>query len=295
MSVKDTITLYRGDSYEIEEFSFEKTKRTCLVGQGIYLTNTESVANTYRSKGVRRRDWSRNIHTTRDVSLFSAAVANRDVAKERAFAFFCGEHGIYHRDIHDSRYKDRVSKLRVMYNRLIGDGLIKIEYSGTRVVDSEYLKKENVKPTGSAGRANTWFVRNLTVTWFRPDIELFGHISVFRFPKRPFNDSMFNLAATSYDRELLGMFYDAGCEFGDPYSDRDSYIRANTWVNWRGKRVSNFNKGHWSKMRHILEPIGYRGFEYPGGVHTGSATRHRAFCVWDDEWVNAHNVVAERH
>lgn len=45
------LKLYRGDSTKIKKFEFSKTSDWCYRGQGIYLTDSLSVAQSYRTKG----------------------------------------------------------------------------------------------------------------------------------------------------------------------------------------------------------------------------------------------------
>lgn len=55
----DYLTLYRGDYTRIRKFAFHKTNRNCFVGQGIYLTDSIEIADTYRTKGA---DWDIDNH-----------------------------------------------------------------------------------------------------------------------------------------------------------------------------------------------------------------------------------------
>lgn len=40
----------------------------------------------------------------------------------------------------------------------------------------------------------------------------------------------------------------------------------------------------------LLRKAGFIGYEYKGGVVTGGSIRHRAFCLWDNDFVNAAKV-----
>ncbi len=46
---------------------------------------------------------------------------------------------------------------------------------------------------------------------------------------------------------------------------------------------------NYKKVRRALEEYGYRGLEYPGGMITNGIS-HRAFCVWDEDFINDHKV-----
>lgn len=43
-------------------------------------------------------------------------------------------------------------------------------------------------------------------------------------------------------------------------------------------------------IKRILKPYGYFGFEYSGGIRIGGCGRHRAFSIWDEDFVNNHKV-----
>lgn len=68
-----TLTLYRGDAEKIREFSFHKTNKHCLFGPGIYLTNKQKVADSYRTKGGRS-------HSLYSTTLFSGHAKDRTEA-----------------------------------------------------------------------------------------------------------------------------------------------------------------------------------------------------------------------
>lgn len=50
------LRLYRGDSTKIVKFDFNKTRKYSLVGQGIYLTNSIKIAQSYREKNTSSRN-----------------------------------------------------------------------------------------------------------------------------------------------------------------------------------------------------------------------------------------------
>lgn len=39
-----------------------------------------------------------------------------------------------------------------------------------------------------------------------------------------------------------------------------------------------------------MKGFGFKGFEYAGGSYTKSEVNHRAFSLWDEQYVNAHKV-----
>lgn len=45
----------------------------------------------------------------------------------------------------------------------------------------------------------------------------------------------------------------------------------------------------WDKLIRIFRSYGYIGFKYNGGIFTGSS-RHNAYSVWDEDFINSHKV-----
>ncbi len=79
------LTLYRGDFEKISKFKFHKTNRHCLVGRGIYLTDSKEVADSYRTKGMRITD---DYCVSKSDVLFQGETNNKGEALEKAFEKF---------------------------------------------------------------------------------------------------------------------------------------------------------------------------------------------------------------
>lgn len=256
------IKLYRGDYEEIDEFDFRKTKKSCLVGQGIYLTNREAVADTYRVKGARVDERLMPIEV-----LFEGEAKDRPEAIEKGFRMFSilHERRLAYNGLKLKEKQRKEKELREAYELAKEQGRIKAEYLN----------------------GNPRFARTLRVTYDTQVI--IGQIAVFQFPEKEFTDSMLPIFEVN-DPDILGMFFDAGIAYGTPYEDRDSYIRHNRYA----RRIEYTKRIDFAGVRRLVEPFGYRGFEYPGGMMVGGHGRHRAFCVWHDDWVNEHLVTVKR-
>lgn len=270
----ETLRLYRGDYRKITEFDFHKTNKYCYVGPGVYLTDSLKVAETYRTKGSSERP--------RVSLLFSGSAKDRTMALEKAFAAFmeekCREQGVrFTRDSNTKAWHRIGEEARAEFQRLVDAKKIVAEYTSTG-----YQLRE----------------RALDVTYYRDD--KVGYITEFLFPRAAFLSSVVNIDERIVDRMFWEIVHDAGQVYGTPYSNRDDFIRANMMkkferqttrsVNGRLVLSGRHDRHVFTTLRRILKPYGYRGFEYNGGVHVGGFGRHRAFCIWDDDFVNEHRV-----
>lgn len=279
------ITLYRGDSSKIDEFDFKKTDKKCLVGQGIYLTTRKNVADTYRTKGSRR---VLEIIKNKTI-LFNGKAVHKQHAQEIAY-------GRYVTQILKKKIEQATSFDHYGFLDLIEEGLITVEIT---------------RPVSHAGIKTI----ECTYTHYKNKPKIVGYISEFHFPEKLFNDSMLLLDRNT-PVEFLEMFYINGCVDENIQIQRYKFRSAFTVLPNGNKtptterelvtlkfNLTNFDifknlvreNGfpyralNYQKVRRILEEYGYRGLEYPGGMITNNVS-HRAFCVWDEDFVNEHKV-----
>lgn len=270
----DKIVLYRGDSTKIRQFDFSKTDKHCLIGQGIYLTNKATIAETYRTK-------TSYAMSSSDICLLNDKCATKGEANEKAFAAF----------------RDLVLKTK----RPSNTDILKFEDA---VMNGNIIVKEQIK-----------YVNSQRVRWFEytyvADSTKRGYITTFEFPRKLFEDSMYFIDTYSHDHEILRMFWESRCfvqqwRFG-PGAKPRTYVRANAHrANITNDDVvttfedftdsvrrfgMNLHCLDYERVRKQLEPFGYQGLEYRGGVRLGGGHNHRAFCVWPDEFVNEHKVL----
>jgi len=281
-----TITLYRGDAEKIKEFDFNKTNKRCLVGQGIYLTTKKNVAETYRTKGHYER-YSPNSK----VVLFQGRAATKQHAQEIAY-------GRYVTEVLKKKIQEATSFDHYQFLDKIEEGLIEVKIDRSTVFDKTQPLSCNY-------------------TYHKEKPKQVGYISEFNFPERLFNDSMLMLDRTTPE-EYLKMFFDWECvadkieviirENSRLVARRDpvtgSVVRS--WEHDERRKIIQIEKSadliqvvkhhhfpyrklNYQRMRVMLEEYGYRGLEYPGGMITNNI-RHRAFCVWDEDFVNDHKV-----
>jgi hypothetical protein len=263
------ITLFRGDADKIKEFDFRKTRAYCLVGQGVYLTNKKTVADSYRTKGAKADDRS---------VLFVGVAQNRNEAYEKAFdkyAHLMGEDaglipkwGPWSAKMTPGEWQKFKSKVRVDFDVLRECGDVEAVYLNAALSHSHQPPNRRIQVNWSTSKS-------------------VGYRTEFAFDLQEFNSSMAMVLGRNPNPEFWEAMWDAKTGYGTPYSDRDLYVSRNMR---EYRHPSNNTTSTWRKMRLALEAVGFKGFEYPGGEIWGGLGQHRAFCVWDDEWVNEHIV-----
>ena len=293
-SLNKTIVLYRGDNEKIKEFNISKTHKYCLVGQGIYLTNKESVAESYRIKG--KRYFNNNVQ---DITLFNGWVKNKEEAVKTAWPMFLNE--MHHRE-YGVTFNPK-SKNSALFVSRMQDAWYNMEHSGA--VDIRRINTE------SRSSLEWHFEIILKVSGDLKE----GYITTFEFPKDMFNRNVYNVEGHHGDSGLIDILL--------PHMPAEAVVKyqaiANNRYSWyeqprgmsfllnmiregvlsnktsgRSKRRFTYNERVWQTLRNILEPYGVIGLEYSGGIYTGGCGNHRAFCIWDDDFVNQHKVSRHR-
>lgn len=288
---ENTIKLYRGDSTKINEFVFGQTSKHCLVGQGIYLTNKESVADTYRTKGT----WY-FLREEPDVVLFIGYADNKEAAVRAAWPKFLD---VMH-----------VKEYGISYNkksRAAGLFESRMQDQWYNMVHSKAIDISRCESKPGCGNPKWHFEITLRSTKHTSA----GFITTFEFPKDMFNNNVYNVdgwhndsglieillphmtaeAAEKYARYVGIHFSLGGLPKGSDFLLKmviEGILNAPT-TNGYDKYYQIKDKA-WRRLRHILEPYGVIGFEYDGGSYVGGCGRHRAFCIWDDDFVNKHKV-----
>ena len=266
--------LYRGDFEKIDRFDFDKTHKYCLVGQGIYLTDSRVIASSYRTKDSSEVTMA---------CLFNKEAANRNEAFEKAFLEFCK---IKHQQLYGygkypigkKQEKFECSLVRE-YRQLIEDNIIKAEYCNSFGFSrfGHRIEKKTIK-----------------VIW--EIIKNPGYLSMFEFDTKYLDNNIIHTDTSLDNKDFWELMFVKGIKIGKEASNVSDYIDMNN-----GTRVSEAIKtfhsdkalfkrdGIWAKIRQVLEPYGIIGFEYNGGQRLGYKN-HRAFCIWDDELVNSCRV-----
>lgn len=274
-----TITLYRGDSTKIDEFAFSKTDKRCLVGQGIYLSNNREIAQSYRSKGGhawRRRvsgfDGSLVVYLGTYSDLPDAPVT-REIAYKKAYPAFQNakleeyrfRHGWNWMEV-NKKAKEKAFEAAIQraYNEGIAENYIRATYSyvsGRKSILVQYYRTHEIVSMN----------------------EYTGYISSFEFDNMELDANV--IVNDTFQRTIYGTNYpiirDIFCEALDR--------TASNLVMGDARNLASALGIPYSRIRQILMPYGIKGIEYYGGMVTGGK-RHRAFCIWDEDYVNQHKV-----
>ena len=280
----DTIVLFRGDAEKVGEFDINRTSKYSLLGRGVYLTDSRSIANSYRSKGLYSNQRTRR-------TLFEGAANDRKEALEKALLFFADDFFApipYNNG--NAKYvalrKANAEKVRDQFYKLVEEKLIVAEYLSSST--GKYLRVTNNSLPEN------------------------GYLTEFHFNRHEFNTAVMKVDGFIRDQGFWELMWEHKVPIGVEAVDKATYCMLNSQkefglssplirhsARWSGEAPlirGNVNRNAvFTKIRHALEPYGYRGFEYNGGKYLGKGGYlHRAFCMWDDEFVNDHKVRVTR-
>ncbi|HWT40547.1 MAG TPA: hypothetical protein VN081_04780 [Dongiaceae bacterium] len=305
--MESTLVLYRGDYQKIREFDINKANKHCLVGQGIYLTDSLKVANTYRTKGY-------GIDTG-TLTLVNGRFISKGHAQEAAFQKYMEytwkqEYGTeLELATKQAKANHRLSLLPLWEDLLRGNGKLKIE-----------AQRDT--------RGSYW---NVTIT-LKTTERAIGRVSVFAFDNanNAFDNKVVNLSKVIQDKKVREVM--AGIPYFNPLGvPKNEYVERfidyvldhginvcpgattqNTYGRYRwtsrwsavsstqlpinekevARRVIAMQGGQgkaYNKLSKRLASLDYLGYEYAGGLITNNIS-HRAFSLWDDDFVNEHFI-----
>lgn len=274
-----TITLYRGDGKNIDEFKFKKTNSGCLLGKGIYLTDKKSVADSYRTKGE---------YDGKGKLTSSYRAINKNVAWQVAEEKWL-EHRRYQRNFRKTipLTKEETVMFKKEFEKMRDQGLFNL----ARIIENFTTDKEP---------GWKWELTELSETQA-------GYLSTFVFPEPYFGNNLINFDAEYHQQGFLEIL-------DSPKMWRNSFPRRQWAPSENQLVVDNYfefraiREDFPEKNRYTFNPramkfteitgvlrydYGIHGFEYSGGKRLGGG-RHRAFCIFDEDYVNAHRVSVER-
>lgn len=301
-----TLTLYRGDAEKIKEFELKKTNKFCLLGQGIYLTDNLKVANSYRTKGggVSKHQ------------LFYGPADNRTQALEMAFEKFCAvkwasENRCFsygYTRLTPAEQKKCEDKYRGLYRQLVEAKEITAEYTTAPV--TTVIRGGTIKPSATIAwqkELDKKHKKYLKVEW--EEIPDAGYVTKFEFAPEKFDPFVFNVDKACNDDFFWTLMYEEKLMIGAHYATSlEEYIRLNkgrkvfdavhipppppgTRVTTKQRIARYDSKAMWRKIANIIKPYGFVGYEYNGGQRLGGGYHHRAFSMWDEDFVNDHKVL----
>lgn len=301
-----TVTLYRGDADKIKEFVYKKTNKYCLLGQGIYLTDNLRVANTYRTKG------SGKVSTHQ---LFYGQADNRTEALALAFPKFCGvmwasEHNAFphgYTRLTAAEQKKMEDKYRPLYQQLTESKKIVAVYTTAPVVT--VIRGPYTKPSSTIAAQKA--LDKIHKKYLKVEFEQIpdaGYVTRFEFEEREFNPFVFNVDKACNDDFFWTLMYEEKLMIGEEADNLEEYIRRNkgrkvfdavhippppagSRVTMKQRIARYDSKVMWRRIANIIKPYGFVGYEYNGGQRLGGGYHHRAFCIWDEDFVNEHKVL----
>ena len=289
----NVLELYRGDSSKINGFALSKTSDYSLFGKGIYLTDSLKIAESYRVKGVTGKD---------QYTLFNALSENRNTAEKEAFAHFVRLSWKAEKDGRDEKWfqvylgssvqkevipSKFISKCEGIWTEFKESGAIKINYASSTPNVFSYNR------TASSVRAREKQIAKET----RPRLEVLyipndviGRITRFHFQRDIFENNLIHAERPITDDSLLRLIRDFNIGIADIESSAEFFVET-----CKGKTLSQlvqqtkkctYNSDAWNKLQKCFKPYGIHGFEYNGGIHVGGHGLHRAFNIWDEDYVN---------
>jgi hypothetical protein len=295
MLSQEFYTLYRGDYTKIVEFDFNKTDKFCHVGPGIYLTDSLRVAESYRDKGS---------YTTNLTTLFNGHAKDRKDAYDRAFFSYLTHtydnmdslncRAVF-RQILNLKYKEKFQ-----LNDVLNTDLPKQALNNIKEIYSQY--QDDVRQKRIVADYVTKVGNDAVIRVIYNCSNKVGFITRFDFPRHEFETSVFKIDTAVKDEFFWELIWDNGIPFGRDSVCKDSFIKSNSnsWSIDLSIDLTRRNMGvrnrRWSRIelfksiREMLTPYGYRGFEYSGGTYIGGCGKHRAFCIWEDNFVNQYKT-----
>lgn len=271
-----SIQLYRGDFNKISNFDVKKTNKGCLLGQGVYLTDRKSVAESYRDKGNRTRNQS-----------FVRVITATDRLQAKALCFDQYlEHQVYveHRKMSDLK-KNEFEKYQTDFNNGLENGTITMS-------NPSCLHRRN--PEGKL----------LHQYKFIDTANLSGYLTSFVFPEPFFTSNVINFDAMEKDEGFLELLDDRVF-----WKNKGNVITSNAggltgyheYMRIRKEYPKRRNIGlvphdlDFKLLNQALQEFGIHGIEYNGGMRLGGGwNRHRAFNIFDSDFVNDHKVARTR-
>ena len=283
------VILYRGDFEPIDEFRVAKTHSFCLLGKGIYLTTKQRVADSYRIKGAMNLYDPRKRHRHKKDTLWSGQCNNRLEAYENAFPHFLTQ-------VHNYQVSDRYLELTGKTNYLYVSKMYKtprkkrIIPKQTKEESRIFLEaREKFDDMISNGEIVAEYGKNgdhreIAVIHYHG--KKIGYVTSFRFKQSELKNHMFVMENIS-DKGFWELMWENDVRIGLLSENKENYVAKNLG---RPMYYVGYGDEIFSKIRKLLEPYGYLGFEYAGGLHIGGYGYHRAFCVWDECWLNQRKI-----
>ena len=255
-----TITLYRGDSSTIKNFSLDKADPHSLFGQGIYLTDTPRLARDYTAKGQ-----------TNDIvyRYNGGAKGTKQKAIEsyiRSMADYIDENGkdLFFAQSIPGYERDPIRIKRLEFARKKWEAMSK-NYEVRKLTDNLIIirKKQNDAQVSTYAVPVSVLDNLLDADEEIPEeVTNLLHSILRKLDDKGTADEMWQAAQPNY-------------EDGSIPSYRQIYtsiIAGSPLISKEGQLL----------LRKGLKELGYNGIKYQGGVTVGNI-RHHAYVFWDEQ------------
>lgn len=263
------LRLYRGDNDKVHRFLLHKTSPHSLVGQGIYLTDNERIAQSYRTKSTGEAN----------AVLLNEALDNMNEARHKALLGYIRYMLIRNRDYKIADSEKKLVELMPLYKadfeQACEQGRVIIERNASKTADKKF---------------------SFFAYYFPRDV---GYVTAFDFPKQSLEANVVNLETRRYDKGVLEVAWETKCLAKKALyytgQDRreitvvfDSFSKVVEYADLVGVAPCMFKH---NRLRSVLQrEYGIHGFEYKGGIRVGGLGKHRAFSLWDSDFVNQNKV-----
>jgi len=278
------ITLYRGDAEKIRKFEFMKTKKNCLFGQGIYLTDNETVADSYRQKGVNNRSYSYASLHGRYVTLFQGSCKNREDAYQKAFPKFLQD--FYRDDFQPTARGIKHTQFEMMaketFKSLIAEGRIQAKYTAY-----SHMSRKEHKERVKSGQD----VYHMEVSYTRDNENITGFITKFQFEDHELKGNIIRIERPIMDHFFWEIAREHRLGFDIQHDETKEILSSMNFYRYGDPRKQLMHtKRNFNLLLNHYPQYGFKGLEYDGGKRVGGLGYHRAFVIWDEQWVNNHKV-----
>lgn len=286
------VILYRGDSTQIDAFDLNKTDMFALFGQGIYLTDNNRIAKDYTAKASTNGDiifrvtsakskqdvidrWIRN--KSKWIDLNGKLVTGFETWGKNALPYSNGMDWSARTEETIPEYNKRIQYATAMWNELEPSVEVRKQVTGEYIIRKKSNNSQITKFKIPVSYINRCLVAddeisddvlNVIVVLLKQygdkstATDLIQYVNKYK-----------NYGVLDYQNNELG---------GDGYSPTFREV----WVNISADSPLINNSKAQADLRQHLRDLNFTGIHYVGGITMGGGTKHNAYVLWDDVFVN---------
>lgn len=293
----EMVTLYRGDSFDIKNFSIAKTDPMALFGQGFYFTDNKEIAKDYTTKGSDEVLYTGDPRSSYQKSHNEPGPTKEETI-DRYIETLAGDF-----DLNGNRFKSWLD--RNAYNRTN-------DYYAHRSNPKHAKRIQAAEKIWDDMKDHVKIFKKTSGEWVITS-KGSGIITQLQIPKQ-WLDKCLNAEMEVAEDVLEALVYslkesgdrvtsdevyryakhykDYGFEYGADEDDEDPETQGGDgfWPTWRMLYTgltadSNLIDAEGQLiLRRKLKGLGYTGIRYDGGVTMGGR-RHNAYVFWDEQGI----------